>query len=67
MSLQVITLDHDKYEQELTNIAQCHNKSMQARDKLKLRAVAKAGAASSDLSARIPKVYESLGEDTGIV
>ena len=63
--MQVITLDHDKYMHELENIAQCHNKSLQARDKLKLRAVAVAGAAASDLTARVPKMYEALGEEAG--
>ncbi|DBB04235.1 TPA: hypothetical protein ACH3X1_013259 [Trebouxia sp. C0004] len=63
LRLWVITLDHDKYMHELANIAQCHNKSLQARDKLKLRAVAVAGAASSHLTARVPKMYETLGEE----
>ena len=63
--LQVITLDHDKYMHELENIAQCHNKSLQARDKLKLRAVAAAGTAAFDLTARVPKTYEALGEQAG--
>jgi hypothetical protein len=64
--LQVITLDHDKYMHELENIAQCHNKSLQARDKLKLRAVTVAGALVSHLTARVPKMYEALGEQAGI-
>ncbi len=64
-AVQVITLDHDKYMHELENIAQCHNKSLQARDKLKLRAVAVAGAAACDLTARVPKMYEALGEQAG--
>ena len=53
--VQVITLDHDKYERELTNIAQGHSKSVQARDNMKLRAVGGAGTATSDLAARLPK------------
>lgn len=64
-AVQVITLDHDKYMHELENIAQCHNKSLQARDKLRLRAVTVAGAAASNLTARVPKMYEALGEQTG--
>ncbi|KAL0040884.1 hypothetical protein WJX79_008605 [Trebouxia sp. C0005] len=64
LRLWVITLDHDKYMHELENIAQCHNKSLQARDKLRLRAVTVAGAAASNLTARVPKMYEALGEQT---
>ena len=64
-SVQVITLDHEKYERELNSIAQGHSKSVQARDNMKLRAMRTADAAKCDLSARLPKVYEALGEDTG--
>ena len=63
--MQVITLDHEKYERELNNIAQGHSKSVQARDNMKLRAMGTADAAKCDLSARLPKVYEALGEETG--
>ncbi|DBA81851.1 TPA: hypothetical protein ACH3X1_007570 [Trebouxia sp. C0004] len=64
LRLWVITLDHEKYERELNNIAQGHSKSVQARDNMKLRAMGTADAAKSDLSARLPKVYEALGEET---
>ena len=63
--VQVITLDHEKYECELNNIAQGHSKSVQARDNMKLRAMGTANAAKCDLSTRLPKVYEALGEETG--
>ncbi len=63
--VQVITLDHEKYERELNNIAQGHSKSVQARDNMKLRAMGTADAAKCDLSTRLPKVYEALGEETG--
>jgi len=65
--VQVITLDHEKYERELNNIAQGHSKSVQARDNTKLRAMGTADAAKSDLSARLPKVYEAFEEETGTV
>ncbi len=64
-NVQVITLDHEKYERELNNIAQGHSKSVQARDNMKLRVMGTADAAKCDLSARLPKVYEALGEETG--
>ncbi|KAL0051116.1 hypothetical protein WJX82_002309 [Trebouxia sp. C0006] len=64
LRLWVITLDHEKYECELNNIAQGHSKSVQARDNMKLRAMGTADAAKCDLSTRLPKVYEALGEET---
>ena len=61
---QVITLDHDKYERELNNMPESHNKSIQARDNMKLQPVKTEGH-PSDLKARLPKLYRALGEDPG--
>ena len=65
-SLQVITLDHDKYERELNNIPKSHSKSIQARDNMKLRPV-RSEAPKSDLKARLPKLYRALEEDAGML
>ena len=61
----MITLDHDKYEPELNNMPESHNKSIQARDNMKLQPV-KTEDHPSDLKARLPKLYRALGEDPGI-
>ena len=65
-TLQVITLDHDKYERELNNIPKSHSKSIQARDNMKLRPVS-SEAPKSDLKARLPKLYRALEEDGGML
>ena len=65
-TLQVITLDHDKYERELNNIPKSHSKSIQARDNMKLRPV-RSEAPKSDLKARLPKLYRALEEDGGML
>lgn len=64
--MQVITLDHDKYERELNNIPKSHSKSIQARDNMKLRPV-RSEAPKSDLKARLPKLYRALDEDGGML
>ena len=65
-TLQVITLDHDKYERELNNIPKSHSKSIQARDNMKLRPVT-SEAPKSDMKARLPKLYRALEEDGGML
>lgn len=62
LPLQVITLDHDKYERELNNIPKSHSKSIQARDNMKLRPV-RSDAPKSNLKARLPKLYRPLVEE----
>ncbi len=64
-TLQVITLDHEKYERELSNIEQGHIKSVAARDNMKLRVLG-GDAAKSDLQTRLPKLYEALGNESGM-
>lgn len=65
-TLQVITLDHAKYERELNNIPKSHSKSIQARDNMKLRPVM-SELPKSDLKARLPKLYRALEEDAGVL
>lgn len=58
----MVTLDHDRYERELNNIAESHSKSIQARDNVKLKAV---GVGGGDLHARVPKIYQAIDESIG--
>lgn len=56
--LQVITLDHEKYESGLNNIATSFLKSRNTQG-LHLRSVG-VKSATGDLKARLPKVYHSV-------
>lgn len=62
LPVQVITLDHDKYERELNNIPKSHSKSIQARDNMKLRPVG-SDVPKGNLKARLPKLYRPLVEE----
>ena len=57
--MQVVTLDHDRYEHELNSIAESHSKSIKARDNVKLKAV---GTGGGDLHARVPKIYQAIDQ-----
>ncbi|KAK9807285.1 hypothetical protein WJX73_007725 [Symbiochloris irregularis] len=60
LRLWVITLDHDKYEKELENIAESHKKSQKVRQKLELEAV-KGSDVSTWSGQRLPKLFLALG------
>ena len=62
----MITLNHDKYERELDNIAASHVKSVQAKTSLHLQPILMQ-ADASDLKARKPKLYQNLDQAAGML
>ena len=59
--MQVVTLDHDRYERELTNIAANYGKSIKAKDNVKLELV---GSGGGDLHTRVPKMYKAIDQSS---